>query len=44
MTFGRTNHQFGYLHLLFQTYWNFVTRYHSGSLPIEQNIILKKSG
>ena len=40
MTFGRTNYQFGYLYPLFQTYWNFVTRYHNRSLPIEQYIIL----
>ena len=40
MTFGRTNHEFVYLHPLFQTYWNFVTRYHNRSLPIEQYIIL----
>ena len=40
MTFGRTNIQFVYLYPLFKTYWNFVTRYHNRSLPIEQYIIL----
>ena len=40
MTFGLVNHQFGHLYPLFQTYWNFVTRYHSRLLPINHFIIL----
>ena len=40
MTFGLVNHQFGHLYPLFQTYWNFVTSWHDGLLPINQFIVL----
>ena len=40
MTFERVNHQFGHLYPLFQTYWNFVTSWHDGLLPINQFIVL----
>ena len=40
MTFEWVNHQFGHLYPLFQTYWNFVTSWHDGLLPINQFIVL----
>ena len=40
MTIERVNHQFGHLYPLFQTFWNFVTSWHNGLLPINQFIVL----
>ena len=40
MTSEQVNHQLVHLYPLLQTYWNFVTRWHNGLLPINQFIVL----